>query len=91
MPAEPEGTSADTGRSGRGEGDLLFRPVVLAEVHLSLDGFIPGLAEGAPAFGPVLVEVVEAAEHIKEVLPVFIAHHFRVRRNTEGPSRVFEA
>ena len=47
-----------------GGGDLLFRPVVLAEVHLRLDGFISGLAEGAAAIGPVLVEVVEAAEHI---------------------------
>ena len=88
MPADPEGTGADTGadtgRAGRGRRGLLFRPVVLAEVHLRLDGFIPGLAKGGIAAGIVLAEIVEAAEHVEEVCPVIIAQHCCIRWDTEG-------
>ena len=94
MPADPEGTSADTQRSKRGEGDLLLRPIELAEFLLRLDGFIPGCTKGAIAAGLVLAEIIEAAEHTKEVCPVIIAQHCCIRRNTEGfvnASREFKA
>ena len=84
MPADPEGASADTHRSRRGEGDLLFRPIELAEVLLRLNGFTPGFTKVAAAGGLVLGEIVEAAEYIKEAFPVFIAQHCCVRRDTEG-------
>ena len=84
MPADPEGASADTHRSRRGEGDLLFRPIELAEVLLRLNGFTPGCTKVAVAGGLVLGEIIEAAEHVKEAFPVVIAQHRCVRGDAEG-------
>ena len=84
MPADPEGAGVGAYRSTRGEGGLCLRPVVLAKVHLCLDGFIPGLAKGGIAAGIVLAEIVEAAEHVEEVCPVIIAQHCCIRWDTEG-------